>query len=51
MKIPVTIRLDDKNVEKFKKLYPKMIGTFFDNVLELALKDKDLFTKLFFKEI
>lgn len=48
--LPVTVRLDSVNLEKFKKLYPKLLARFIDNAIELALNDKEFFTKIFFKE-
>lgn len=49
MNKPITIRTDEKNLEKFKQLYPKLLGRFIDNAIKKALKDKEFLTKILFE--
>lgn len=51
MNKPCSIRLDSDKVERFKRLYPDLLGKYLNECLSLALQDKDLFIKILFKEL
>ena len=43
--------VDEKEKDKFDKLYPGLMKIFLNRAIYLANNDKDLFEKIFFCEV
>lgn len=39
MNKPITIRIDEKNLDMFRKKYPKLLSTFIGKVVFKSFKD------------
>lgn len=50
MNKPITIRIDEKELDMFKKKYPKLLARFIQRAVIKALKDESFLVKILFEE-
>lgn len=46
-----SIYLRTKDIEIYQRLYPRTLGTFLQKAINIAIKDKEYFYKVFTHEI